>query len=391
MTDQHPGVRIRTVTASLPESSLVDHSVTESSLAFLTTARDAFVEAGYEVQTLRLATPSLAGRVSEMGREAALEALQSFDRALVEADVLASAGSLLAENRADLEFSAWAATLAARTVNLSFSVCIAAPEVGPLPGAAETAAATIRAISQVGTNGEANFRFAAAANIPPGTPFFPVAHSAGAPSFSIGLESAPLVERAFVATDNPQAASDHLKIQFEEALEPIEKLARELADRSQREYRGIDVSPAPGLDASIAAGIERLTGEPFGAPSTLAACATITTALEQLSIQKCGYSGLMLPLLEDKLLAERAAEGRFGVRHLLLYSSVCGTGLDVVPLPGNAGQDELAGLLQDVAALAARWNKPLSARLLPIPGAVAGQTVSFDNPHLTDSVVMPIS
>ena len=49
----------------------------------------------------------------------------------------------------------------------------------------------------------------------------------------------------------------------------------------------------------------------------------------------CGYCGLMLPVLEDPVLAQRAGEGRYSVRDLLLYSSVCGTGLDVVPVPGD--------------------------------------------------------
>src|SRR5437899_12428326 len=74
-----------------------------------------------------------------------------------------------------------------------------------------------------------------------------------------------------------------------------------------------------------------LTGVPFGAPSTLAGCAAITDVLKGLRIKMCGYSGLMLPVLEDPVLARRASEGRFSVRDLLLYSSVCGTGPDVVP------------------------------------------------------------
>ena len=91
------------------------------------------------------------------------------------------------------------------------------------------------------------------------------------------------------------------------------------------------------------------------------------------------------------MLAQRAAEGTYGVRDLLLYSSVCGTGLDVVPLPGEVPMAVLQGLIVDVAALATRLRKPLAARLLPIPGKQAGETVDFDNPHLTASVVMPVT
>lgn len=98
----------------------------------------------------------------------------------------------------------------------------------------------------------------------------------------------------------------------------------------------------------------------------------------------------MLPVLEDQVLADRAVEGRYGVQDLLLYSSVCGTGLDVVPIPGDAAVPILADTIRDVAALAVRHRKPLSARLFPVPGKVAGEPVDFDNPFLTRCVVMAL-
>jgi uncharacterized protein (UPF0210 family) len=96
----------------------------------------------------------------------------------------------------------------------------------------------------------------------------------------------------------------------------------------------------------------------------------------------------MLPVLEDPVLARRATEGRYGVQDLLLYSSVCGTGLDVVPLPGDTPVEVLARIIRDVATLSARLRKPLSARLFPIPGKAAGQVARFDDPYLTDCAVM---
>ena len=239
--------------------------------------------------------------------------------------------------------------------------------------------------------GGSNFRFAAAANIPPGTPYFPVALHAGKPAFSIGLESARLVELAFDgASDLPTARSRLRKI-LDERVMPIADIATAIADQHSRRFLGIDLSPAPGLDASIALAIENLTGLPFGAASTLSACATVTGAIAETSIPRCGYSGLMLPVLEDIRLAQRAAEGRFTLNDLLLYSAVCGTGLDVVPLPGDIDTDSLEAIVGDVAALAHRLQKPLAARLLPIPGKAAGELVKFDNPYLTDAVVMAVT
>jgi hypothetical protein len=167
--------------------------------------------------------------------------------------------------------------------------------------------------------------------------------------------------------------------------------AEALASRYSRKFLGIDLSPAPGLDASIALGVEMLTGVPFGSPSTLGACATITRAISSTSLPRCGYSGLMLPVLEDLRLAQRAAEGRFTLNDLLLYSAVCGTGLDVVPIPGSVDPESLAAIIGDVAALAHRLQKPLAARLLPIPGKSAGEIVRFDNPYLTDATVLEVA
>ena len=143
-------------------------------------------------------------------------------------------------------------------------------------------------------------------------------------------------------------------------------------------------------NASIGQAIESLTGKPFGSVSTLHACALITDVLKNLAVKTCGYSGLMLPIIEDEILAKRSDEGMFSVSELLLYSSVCGTGLDVVPLPGDISVDTIASVLGDVAALSHKYHKPLSARLLPIPGQVAGDIVKFDHPILRDSVVMKL-
>ncbi len=106
--------------------------------------------------------------------------------------------------------------------------------------------------------------------------------------------------------------------------------------------------------------------------------------------RKCGFSGLMMPVLEDNILARRAAVGGFGVTQALAYSAVCGTGLDTVPLPGEVSEGQLMGVLLDVAALAATLRKPLTARLMPVPGRKAGEPTEFDFPFFANSRVMPL-
>jgi len=136
--------------------------------------------------------------------------------------------------------------------------------------------------------------------------------------------------------------------------------------------------------------MERLTGSPFGSHGTLAAAATITRSLEPIEIKKCGYNGLMLPILEDEGLASSADMGSLDLQKLLLYSSVCGTGLDAVPLPGDTSEERIASVLRDVAYLSFKWDKPLSARLLPIPEKTAGEKTDLNSPYLRDCSILSV-
>jgi uncharacterized protein (UPF0210 family) len=72
----------------------------------------------------------------------------------------------------------------------------------------------------------------------------------------------------------------------------------------------------------------------------LAAISAVTNAVKSLAnngIKLIGYNGVMLPVMEDLILADRAAQDfpTFSLRDLLVFSSVCGVGLDTVPVPGE--------------------------------------------------------
>jgi hypothetical protein len=122
----------------------------------------------------------------------------------------------------------------------------------------------------------------------------------------------------------------------------------------------------------------------------MSAAAIITDAVRSIPVQRIGYSGLMVPVLEDTVLARRWNEGKYSIDSLLAYSAVCGTGLDTVPLPGDVSEEQLARIMGDVAALASKWHKPLSARLLPVHGKKAGERTEFDDPFLENAVIQPL-
>jgi len=138
---------------------------------------------------------------------------------------------------------------------------------------------------------------------------------------------------------------------------------------------------------SIGSAIEAYTGAKFGSSGTLTAALVITTAVKAVAVKQVGYSGLMVPVMEDKLLAQRWAEGQFNTDSILAYSAVCGTGLDTIPYPGDVSVDQLARIFADVASLAWKWNKPLSARLQPVMGRKSGDSTNFSGKYLFNTTL----
>lgn len=382
-------LRVRTITAgvSLDNASQVDRF--ERAIATLKRGRAVFEQAGYEVQTTRIATNPFTAGLSPAERDKVLPQLETLDSIAAESGVIVSIGPVLNEDRDDSGLAEWAREFVTRTKTMSFSAVLASKSQGIHAQGAVTIARVIHALASALPDGLANFRFAAAANIPAGTPFFPVGWHDGPTSIAMGMESASVVDEAF-RDANGRPRMEFLRNQLNEVLRPVEKLAGAFARGENLAYLGIDTSPAPAKDRSIGAALEAYTGMPFGSGSTLEACSVVTAAIKSVAVKMCGYCGLMLPVLEDPVLAQRAGEGRYGLRDLLLYSSVCGTGLDVVPIPGDTQPAAMVGLLRDVAALSARLNKALSARLFPVPGKNVGEIARFTDPLLADSVVMKI-
>ena len=382
--------RIRALTAGVSLVDFADAHALDAALEFLSSAKRTFEQAGYVVQTMRVALNPLLLGASDAARAAALPKLVALDAMAAARRAVISIGPIFSAAESADSIASWAVDLARATKVLSFSGTVASASRGVHRDAVMVAAKVIAALAQAGGGGIANFRFAAAACVPSGTPFFPVAFHEGPSSLSVGLETPNLVRQAFTGLKDPIKASERLRTLLNAELQPVEKLARSLAERAKHAYLGIDTSPAPSLDSSIGSALETLTGEPFGSASTLQACAAVTAAVKSVEVLSCGYSGLMLPILEDPVLANRVSEGRIKISDLLLYSTVCGTGLDVVPVPGDAAPEDLARVIGDVATLAVRLKKPLSARLFAVPGKKAGERVEFADPMLCPSKVMPL-
>jgi uncharacterized protein (UPF0210 family) len=220
-------------------------------------------------------------------------------------------------------------------------------------------------------------------------PFYPGAYHIGVgKQFSLGFESANIVQDAFGRTHGDFDASvAELTRQLTIHARVGEEVGRIVAASTGWSFEGVDPTPAPLGDVSIGDAIERYTGGKFGSNGTMTAALAITTAVKAVQVKQVGYSGLMLPVMEDKRLAQRWAENSYEIDSVLAYSSVCGTGLDTVPLPGDVSQDRLEKIFGDVAALAWKWHKPLSARLQPVAGKKSGEKTDFDSQYLFNTTL----
>jgi uncharacterized protein (UPF0210 family) len=144
------------------------------------------------------------------------------------------------------------------------------------------------------------------------------------------------------------------------------------------------------MDVSIGAAIEKFTGHRLGSSGTITAARLITEAVKSVRVKQVGYSGLMLPVMEDRRIAQRWSEGALSLDALLAYSAVCATGLDTVPLPGDVTEEQIARIFGDVASLAHKWKKPLAARLQPAKGKRAGERTEFSDPYLENATLQPL-
>ena len=386
-------MRIRSVTIGMNLSYPVRDEGFAGLEAFQARARSLYAGAGLEVQTVRLASQPFPEIVVAEGPVAAAPyARQLEERCQAHGIDYCAVGAVQAVRPdADLRYIDVIPEIIRETDVAFVSVLVAERGRGINLRAVERVAAVILQVAGVEANGFGNLRLAVLANCGPGSPFFPASYHRGeGATFAIATEAADLAVGAFEQAGTVGQAEQRLRTAVETAAQSVERVSIELAEEFGFGFHGIDFSlaPFPEVERSIGEAVERLGVDVFGGSGTLFAIALMTRVLREARYPHCGFSGIMLPVLEDVVLARRSDTGVYGLDSLLLYSAVCGTGLDTVPLPGDIGADEVAAILLDVSTLALVVNKPLTARLMPIPGKRAGDQTGFDFPYLTNGHVL---
>ena len=381
--------KIRAITAFINLDRAQYQQQVADALKLLRRAQTTLESRGYTVQTIRIATQPFPEYTQGLTTQQAVAFFKEYDALAQKEKFAASIGPAMLNAGDSGSQAELLAEILINTKQLNGTVVVAGEE-GVRWGAVGAAARVMKKLEET-EHSQGNFRFAAIAMVQPLTPFFPAAyHSGFGHQFAIALESANVVAAAFKGAPDLVSARQRLTDSLASSAFDIERHAGRVDSETGWAYMGIDLSPAPSGDVSIGAAIENLTTQPVGMSGTLTAAATITAAVKDVKVKQTGYSGLMLPVLEDTRLAQRWSEGHLSIDALLSYSAVCGTGLDTIPLPGDITADQLSLIIGDMASLAFKWHKPLSARLLPVLGKGWGEMTEFNDPFLVNAKLQPM-
>jgi len=390
--DEEPAKpKVRAITAFLKLDRARYREQIQETLRMLRQAKGAVEAGGYQVEGVRITTQPFPDYTRGLSRPDTLRFFREYDALATQESFDANIGPAMLRDADDPAQAQLLGEILSVTKTLEASLLIAGQD-GIQWKCVQAAAALVKFVEEHSPGSAANFNFAATAMLAPYAPFYPGSYHLGdGRRFAIGTEAANVVDRVFAQTSgNAPLASERLTRELSTHAVALEKLAQQIEKETGWTYMGLDATPAPLREVSIGAAIEKFTGARFGSSGTMTAAAVITKAVQSVPVKRIGYSGLMLPVMEDSLLAERWSEGAYDVDALLAYSAVCGTGLDTIPMAGDTPQQQIERILGDVATLAVKWNKPLTARLLPVKGKKVGDRTAFDDPFLVNTKIRAV-
>jgi uncharacterized protein (UPF0210 family) len=383
--------RVRAITGFVTVDAKNYPAQIQEAVQFLNRVRGTIESVGYEVSGIRISTQPFPQYTKGLKRADALAVLRGINDLSVKLKFAPNIGPAMVEDGDDTGPVDLLSEVLSMPDNRLNGNLITASADGIHWNAVRQAARVIQTVGSKTAHGQGNFNFAGIAMLKPYGPFYPGAWhpGGGAHSFAIGLESANVVMEVFEREHDPRTAGKVLLEALAFHARAVEDAAQKAAEGSGWIYSGMDPTPAPGGPISIGAAIESFSGRRFGAPGTESAVGIITRAVRALPVKQTGYSGIMLPVLEDAVLTQRWTEQTYGLDSILAYSAVCAGGVDTVPLGGDTSEDAIAGIIGDVATLAFKWNKPLAVRLLPAPRKKVGQMTEFSG-ALANAMIQPL-
>jgi uncharacterized protein (UPF0210 family) len=242
------------------------------------------------------------------------------------------------------------------------------------------------------------------ANIPQDIPFMAGAYlGVGEPDavINVGVSGPGVVKKAI---DRARAAnplldlgelSDIIKKTAFKVTRVGELIGRQVARSLGVPFGVVDLSlaPTPNVGDSVGEIFQSIGLKSIGVPGSTALLALLNDAVKKggafASSYVGGLSGAFIPVSEDLNIAEAARKGYLSLEKLEAMTSVCSVGLDMVALPGNTSAETIAAIIADEMAIGVINRKTTAARLIPVPGKIAGEKAFFGG-LLGEATIIPV-
>src|SRR5262249_4806165 len=247
--------RIRAVTVFIEIDSSNYTARIEDAQKFLATAKEALNKAGFEGAGGRITTQPFPHYTKGMTADEAVAFIGKVREVASKGRSGLNIGSAMVHDNDDPAAASLLVEILSKVgVNANL---ITADEQGIHWKALRQAAKVIKQVSQRSPHGDANFNFGAIAMMKPYGPYYPGSYHLGrGHAFAIAMEGAELVGDVFRQYQDPVEAEKHLSGVLTNYTEQIETVATQLAKTTGWSYEGIDATPAPLGDRSIATAIE---------------------------------------------------------------------------------------------------------------------------------------
>jgi len=397
--------KVRTITSFLTltnDKTTWEEKIKKASLFGGDLAKE-FGENNYEVQSIRIVTNAFGEYLDTTSLESALNDMQILS------DILSSDSMpdirirfAIGEAKTSKEIDILPNLI--KEFGDICNICVNVPvdELGvPDYDLTLQCAKAVQKISKITPRGEGNFNFTINYNCKPLIPYFPASYhnSSDEDCFALGLETPDLLVEALKSVDDDENHNKKMQNSYKVISEALQyhttnliNITNNFNHKYKTKFAGIDTSAAPSKNCSSMVDVYKLLDVPyFGAARTLEASSLLTKVFKsQKGCELIGFSGLMLAVVEDEGLAQATKDNQFDIRALLQYSSVCGIGLDTVPIEGDTSIEKIADICMDTGTLAYRLKKPLTVRLFPVPNLKAGDITSFQSDDLCNSAVLAI-
>jgi uncharacterized protein len=353
---------------------------------------------GIPVINKRLAISPAASILAGHGRAAALQAAKTLDAAATECrvDFVGGFTALVHKGIAagdDVVIQSLPEVLA-QTARVCASVNVASRKTGINMDAVHRMGHVLLEIAKATADrrGFGCAKLVTFANIPEDNPFMAGAYmGAGEPEAAVnigvsgpGVVSSALKRRLSLGEKLTLGdLAEEIKITSFRITRVGELIGREVAKELDVDFGIVDLSlaPTPTVGDSIGEIIKTLGIARIGAPGSTAAVAMLNDAVKKgglfASSSVGGLSGAFIPVSEDAALADAVGRGHLVLEKLEAMTSVCSVGLDMIAIPGDTPPETIAALIADEMAIGVVNDKTTAVRLIPVPGAKAGDVVDF--------------